>query len=150
MTALVECVPNFSEARPPEIVAQIIEKIQSVPGVALLDQSSDLDHNRMVVTLAGPPEAVAEAVFRGITHAAQTIDLNQHSGEPPRIGATDVVPFIPIQDVSMQECVLLAKKLGQRVAQELNIPVYLYEEAASSPERQNLENIRKGQFEALK
>ena len=150
MTALVECVPNFSEARRPEIVAQIIEKIQSVPGVALLDHSSDLDHNRTVVTLVGAPDDVAEAVFRAIAHAAKTIDLNQHTGEHPRIGATDVVPFIPIQDISMQECVLLAKKLGQRVAQETNIPVYLYEEAASSPERQNLENIRKGQFEGLK
>jgi len=150
MTALIECVPNFSEARRPEIVTQIIEKIQSMPGVALLDHSSDLDHNRTVVTLAGPPEAVAEAVFRAIAHAAQTIDLNHHTGEHPRIGATDVVPFIPIQDISMEECVLLAKKLGQRVAQELNIPVYLYEEAAAAPERQNLENIRKGQFEGLK
>ncbi len=150
MTALVECVPNFSEARRPEIMAQIIEKIQSVPGVALLDHSSDQDHNRSVVTMVGAPDAVAEAAFRAIAHAAQTIDLNQHTGEHPRIGATDVVPFIPIQDVSMEECVILAKKLGQRVAQELNVPVYLYEEAASLPERQNLENIRKGQFEGLK
>jgi len=150
MTALVECVPNFSEARRPEIVAQIVEKIQSVPGVALLDHSSDLDHNRTVVTMVGSPDAVAEAAFRAIAHAAQTIDLNQHTGEHPRIGATDVVPFIPIRDVSMEECIILAKKLGQRVAQELNVPVYLYEEAAASPERQNLENIRKGQFEGLK
>ncbi len=147
---LVECIPNFSEARRPEVVEAILESIQSVNGVKVLDRHSDVDHNRTVITFVGNPEAAAEAAFRGITRAAELIDLNRHSGEHPRIGATDVVPFVPISDISMDECVRLAQRLGQRVAGELGIPVYLYEEAATTPERRNLENIRRGQYEGLK
>jgi glutamate formiminotransferase len=147
---LIECIPNFSEARRPEVVEAIIKAIQSVPGVVVLDQHSDLDHNRTVVTLVGNPDAVEEAAFRSIQKAQELIDLNQHQGAHPRIGAADVVPFVPISDIGMVECVELARRLGKRVGEELSIPVYLYEEAASRPERQNLENIRRGQFEVLK
>lgn len=147
---LIECIPNFSEARRPEVVDAIIKAIQSVPGVVVLDRHSDLDHNRTVVTLVGNPEAVEEAAFRSIQKAQELIDLNHHQGAHPRIGAADVVPFVPISDVSMAECVEMATRLGKRVGEELSIPVYLYEEAATRPDRQNLENIRRGQFEALK
>lgn len=150
MTQLVECIPNFSEARRPEVVDQIVAAITSVEGARLLDRSSDLDHNRTVVTFAGPPEAVEEAAFRAIQTAAKLIDLDQHTGAHPRIGATDVVPFVPLSDVKMEDCVAIAQRLGQRVGTELNIPVYLYEAAASRPERTNLEVIRKGQYEGLK
>lgn len=147
---LVECIPNFSEARRPEVIEQIIAAITSVEGVRLLDRSSDLDHNRTVLTFVGSPQAVEEAAFRAIQKAADLIDLNQHSGEHPRIGATDVCPFVPLSGVTMEECVAIARRLGQRVGSELGIPVYLYEAAATRPERVNLENIRKGQYEALK
>ncbi len=150
MPQLVECIPNFSEARRPEVIDQIVAAIQSVPGALLLDRSSDLDHNRTVLTFAGPPDAVEEAAFRAIQTAAQLIDLDQHTGEHPRIGATDVCPFVPLQGVSMDDCVAIARRLGERVGRELNIPVYLYEAAATLPERINLENIRKGQAGALK
>ncbi|MBI2759661.1 MAG: glutamate formimidoyltransferase [Chloroflexi bacterium] len=150
MTQLVECIPNFSEARRPEVVDQIVAAITSVEGARLLDRSSDLDHNRTVVTYAGPPEAVEEAAFRAIQTASELIDLNKHTGEHPRMGATDVVPFVPISGVSMDECVQMAKRLGERVGRELQIPVYLYEQAASRPERTNLENVRKGQYEGIK
>ena len=147
---LVECIPNFSEARRPEIVAQIVHAIQAIAGVQILDQHSDLDHNRTVVTYIGAPAAVEEAAFRAIARAAELIDLNHHSGEHPRMGATDVVPFVPISDTSMQECIEMARRLGKRVGSELNIPVYLYEDAATRPDRQNLENIRRGQYEGIK
>jgi glutamate formiminotransferase/formiminotetrahydrofolate cyclodeaminase len=150
MTQLVECIPNFSEARRPEVVDQIVAAITSVDGARLLDRSSDLDHNRTVVTFAGPPEAVEEAAFRAIQTASELIDLDQHTGAHPRIGATDVVPFVPLSDVKMEDCVAIAQRLGQRVGNELNIPVYLYEAAATRPERTNLEVIRKGQYEGLK
>ncbi|MBI3739292.1 MAG: glutamate formimidoyltransferase [Chloroflexi bacterium] len=149
-TPLVECIPNFSEARRPEVVDQIAAAITSVEGARLLDRSSDLDHNRTVITYAGPPEAVEEAAFRAIKRASELIDLNHHTGEHPRIGATDVCPFVPISGVTMEDCVAMAKRLGERVGRELQIPVYLYEYAAQSPERTNLENIRKGQYEGLK
>lgn len=150
MTPLIECIPNFSEARRPEVIDQIAAAIQSVPEVKFLDRSSDLDHNRTVLTFAGPPLAVEEAAFRAIRTAAELIDLDQHTGEHPRIGATDVCPFVPLSGVSMQECVEIARRLGQRVGEELGIPVYLYEAAATRPDRVNLENIRRGQYEALK
>ncbi|MFN2120432.1 MAG: glutamate formimidoyltransferase [Anaerolineales bacterium] len=150
MSQLIECIPNFSEARRPEVVDKIAASIQSVDGARLLDRSSDLDHNRTVLTFAGPPAAVEEAAFRAIRQAAELIDLNQHKGEHPRIGATDVVPFVPLANVSVEECVLLARRLGERVGSELQIPVYLYEYAATRPERTNLENLRKGQFEGLR
>jgi glutamate formiminotransferase/formiminotetrahydrofolate cyclodeaminase len=149
-TPLVECVPNFSEARRPQVVAAIAEAIRSVEGVWILDQHSDVDHNRSVITFVGSPAAVEEAAFRAIAKAAELIDLEQHRGEHPRIGATDVVPFVPIAGVTMDECVEMARRLGKRVGEELDIPVYLYERAATRPERQNLENIRRGQYEGLK
>jgi len=149
-TPLVECIPNFSEARRPEVVEAIIAAMQSVPSVHILDRHSDLDHNRTVITLIGPPQAVEEAAFQAIAKAAQLINLDEHEGAHPRIGATDVVPFVPIRDISMQECVEMARRLGKRVAEELSIPIYLYEEAATRPERVNLENLRRGQYEALK
>jgi glutamate formiminotransferase/formiminotetrahydrofolate cyclodeaminase len=147
---LIECIPNFSEARRPQVVEAILAAITGVAGISLLNHSSDKDHNRSVVTFAGPPAAVEEAAFQGIKKAAERIDLNQHSGSHPRLGATDVVPFVPISEVSMQDCVEMARRLGERVGRELNIPVYLYEEAATRPERVNLENIRRGQYEGLK
>lgn len=150
MIPLVECVPNFSEARRQDVIEEIQQSIQSVPNVYVLDRHSDVDHNRSVITFVGLPTAVEEAAFRAIAMAAKLIDLNTHSGAHPRIGATDVVPFVPIYDVSMQECVEMARRLGRRVAEELNIPVYLYEEAATRQDRKNLENIRRGEYESLR
>ena len=152
MRPLVECVPNFSEARRREVVEAIVEAIEKGGGreVRVLDVSSDMDHNRTVVTFVGSPAGVEAAMFAGIAKAAELIDLNQHRGEHPRIGATDVVPFVPLRGVSMAECVAIAKRVGERVGRELSIPVYLYEAAATRPERQNLENIRRGQYETLK
>jgi glutamate formiminotransferase / formiminotetrahydrofolate cyclodeaminase len=150
MTQLIECIPNFSEARRPEVIDQIVAAITSVEGASLLDRSSDLDHNRTVLTFAGSPEAVEEAAFRAIKSAAELIDLDQHTGAHPRMGATDVCPFVPLSDVSMEECIAIAQRLGHRIGSELSIPVYLYEAAATRPEHANLENIRKGQYEGLK
>lgn len=147
---IVECIPNFSEARRPEIVQAIAASVSSIQGVQILDQHSDLDHNRTVITFVGPKEAVEAAAYQSIETAARLIDLNQHTGEHPRIGAADVVPFVPISGVTMEECIEMAHRLAKRVASQLNIPVYLYEEAAQNPDRKNLENIRKGQYEGLK
>jgi glutamate formiminotransferase/formiminotetrahydrofolate cyclodeaminase len=149
-TPLVECIPNFSEARRPEVIETILSAITSVADISLLNHSSDTDHNRSVITFAGPPAAVEEAAFQAIRTAAGLINLDLHSGSHPRLGATDVVPFVPISGISMEECVQLARRLGERVARELDIPVYLYEAAATRPERTNLENIRRGQYEGLK
>jgi glutamate formiminotransferase/formiminotetrahydrofolate cyclodeaminase len=148
--SIVECIANYSEARRPEVVQAIAQAITSIPGVYLLDTHSDMDHNRTVLTFIGAPAPIEEAAFRSIAKAASLINLDEHSGEHPRIGATDVVPFVPISGVTMNDCVQIAQRLGKRVGDELHIPVYLYEEAATRPERQNLENIRKGQYEALK
>ena len=148
-TPLVECIPNFSEARRPEVVEAIIAAIGAA-GVTVLDRHSDSDHNRTVVTYIGAPAEVEEAAFLGIRKAAELINLDNHTGTHPRIGATDVVPFVPLSGVSMEECVAMARRLGERVGRELNLPVYLYEEAATQPERVNLENIRRGQYEGLK
>jgi glutamate formiminotransferase/formiminotetrahydrofolate cyclodeaminase len=147
---IVECIANYSEARRPEVVEAIAQAITSVPGAHLIDRHSDLDHNRTVLTFAGPPEAIEEAAFRSIARAAELINLDEHRGEHPRIGASDVVPFVPISGISMEDCVLIARRLGARVGAELGIPVYLYERAATRPERQNLENLRRGQYEGLK
>ncbi|MDH3943613.1 MAG: glutamate formimidoyltransferase [Anaerolineae bacterium] len=147
---IVECIPNFSEGRRPEIIAAIVDSISQVDGITLLDQSSDEDHNRTVVTFVGTPTAVEQAAFQAISKAAELIDLEAHSGEHPRLGATDVVPFVPISGVTMQECVEAARRLGKRVGEQLSLPVYLYEEAATRPERQNLAAVRKGQYEAWK
>jgi len=149
-TPLIECVPNFSDARRPEVIAAINQAIASVDEVYILDQHSDNDHNRTVITFVGSPAGVEEAAFQAIAKAAELIDLDNHNGEHPRMGATDVVPFIPIADASMADCVEIAKRLGKRVANTLNIPIYLYEEAAASPARRNLEYHRKGQYETLK
>jgi glutamate formiminotransferase/formiminotetrahydrofolate cyclodeaminase len=147
---LVECIPNFSEGRRPEVVEAILAAITGVAEISLLNSSSDTDHNRSVVTYAGPPAAVEEAAFRGIQTAARLINLDHHSGSHPRLGATDAVPFVPISGISMEDCVQIARRLGERVGRELDIPVYLYEQAATRPERTNLENIRRGQYEGLK
>lgn len=147
---LVECVPNFSEGRRPEILNKIQDTIAAVPGITLLDLNSDPDHNRSVVTFVGSPQAVEEAAFQMIKTAADLIDLEKHKGGHPRIGATDVVPFVPISDISMEECVKIAHRLGERVGSELKIPVYFYEQAAKSPGRVRLEMIRHGQYEGLK
>jgi glutamate formiminotransferase/formiminotetrahydrofolate cyclodeaminase len=147
---IVECIPNFSEARRPEVVEEIIQAITGVPGVIVLDRHSDTDHNRTVVTYVGSPEAVEEAAYQAASAAARRIDLDHHRGEHPRLGATDVVPFVPIRDVTMQECVEMARRVGKRVGDTLGIPVYLYEEAATRPERRNLEDVRRGEYEKLK
>ncbi|MCH8093428.1 MAG: glutamate formimidoyltransferase [Chloroflexi bacterium] len=147
---LVECVPNFSEGRKAEVLDAIAASIESVPGVRLLDRHSDVDHNRTVITFIGPPKAAAEAAYACVSKAAELIDLDAHEGQHPRLGATDVVPFVPIQEVTMEECVVLARELGQRVAHELGIPVYLYEAAATRPDRVNLADIRRGEYEGLK
>lgn len=147
---IVECIPNFSEARRNEVMEQIMDAVRAVKGVQLLDRHSDIDHNRTVLTFVGEPTAVEEAAFAGIAKAAELIDLNHHQGQHPRIGATDVVPFVPISGVTMVECVEMAHRLGKRVAEELGIPVYFYEEAALRPERKNLEDIRRGEYEGLK
>jgi glutamate formiminotransferase len=150
MRKIVECVPNFSEGRRKEVIDQIAEAIAAVPHVRVLDVQSDADHNRTVVTFAGEPEAVEEAAFRGIEKAAELIDMNLHRGEHPRMGAADVVPFVPIKGVTMQDCVAIARRLGERVGRELDIPVYLYEEAATRPERHNLAEVRRGEYEGIK
>jgi glutamate formiminotransferase len=146
----MESVPNFSEGRRPEVVDAIVGAARSVPEVRVLDLHSDEDHNRSVLTLAGPDEPLREAVFRAIARATELIDLRSHTGEHPRVGATDVVPFIPLMGTTMKEAVAAAGALGQRIADELNIPVYFYEEAARRPDRQNLENIRRKGFEELR
>lgn len=150
MKRLVECVPNFSEGRRPEIIEAIIKEILSVSEVWLLDKEMDKDHNRAVVTFVGSPESAGEAAFKAIAKATELIDLNKHQGEHPRMGATDVVPFVPVSGVTLEECVLLAQKLGKEVGEKLHIPVYLYEEAATRPDRRNLAEVRKGEFEGLR
>src|SRR5271156_3011378 len=149
MKRLVESVPNFSEGRDLAKVDAIIAAMREAPGVYLLDRESDADHNRSVVTIAGEPEAVAEAALRGVGKAAELIDLTKHSGAHPRMGATDVVPFIPISGVTLAECAELARRVGREIWQRFRVPVYFYEAAAAKPERVNLENIRRGQFEGL-
>lgn len=150
MARLVECVPNFSEGRRKEVVAALADAVRSVDGVRLLDSEMDPDHNRAVLTFLGPPEAVSEAAFRSASEAVARIDLNEHQGEHPRIGAVDVIPFVPISDLAMAECVDLAHALGRRLWEELEVPVYFYAEAAQREERRRLPDIRRGEFEALK
>ncbi|GAB6171267.1 glutamate formimidoyltransferase [Paradesulfitobacterium aromaticivorans] len=150
MSKVVECIPNISEGRRLDVVEEIVGEVKKVPGVTLLDYSSNADHNRTVITFIGEPEGVLEAAWRLIVKAADKIDLDQHQGEHPRMGATDVCPFVPVREVTMDECVELARKLGQRVGQELSIPVYLYEKAATRPERRNLAEVRRGQYEGIK
>ncbi|MBI1277161.1 MAG: glutamate formimidoyltransferase [Anaerolineaceae bacterium] len=147
---LVECVPNFSEGRRPEVIEAIVGAIQSASGVVVLNYSSDVDHNRSVVTFVGALDAVGEAAYRAIQAASNLINMEQHQGTHPRLGATDVVPFVPLGGTTMEECIKLAHDIGKRVGKELGIPVYLYEEAAKRPDRKLLEQVRRGQYEGLK
>ena len=149
MSTLVECVPNFSEGRDKAKVDAIIDAMK-MPGVYLLDRESDSDHNRSVITLVGEREAIQEAAIRGVGKAAELIDLNSHTGAHPRMGAADVVPFIPIDGVTIEDCVVMANHVGEEIWKRYQIPVYLYEAAARTPERQGLENIRRGQFEGIR
>jgi glutamate formiminotransferase/formiminotetrahydrofolate cyclodeaminase len=146
---LIECVPNFSEGRDRSVIDAIAAEIRGTAGAVLLDVDPGAATNRTVVTLIGPPEAVEEAAFRAIRKASQLIDMTKHRGEHPRMGATDVCPFIPVQGATMQDCVEVARRVGRRVGEELGIPVYLYEEAAARPDRKSLADIRKGEYEAL-
>ena len=147
--AIIECIPNLSEGRRPEVVEAVAAAIRVVPGVRLLDYSSDASHNRSVFTFAGDAQAVTAAVVAIYEHALPAIDLGTHRGEHPRLGAVDVVPFVPIEGVSMEECVALARAVASEVAERFGVPVYLYEEAAQDPRRRNLEDIRRGEFEGL-
>jgi glutamate formiminotransferase/glutamate formiminotransferase/formiminotetrahydrofolate cyclodeaminase len=149
MDCIVECVPNFSEGRNPATIQALIDALTSVPLVRLLDQTSDYDHHRSVMTVVGAPDAMEEAMFRAIRIATDLIDLRAHAGVHPRVGATDVVPFIPIKGVTMRDCVQAAKRLGHRVGTELDIPVFLYERAASHPDHAALESVRRGGLEGL-
>jgi glutamate formiminotransferase/formiminotetrahydrofolate cyclodeaminase len=150
MNTIVECVPNFSEGRNRPVIDQIIEAILSVPGICLMDLEMDPDHNRSVVTFVGEKEKVGEGALRAMGKAAELIDLNLHKGNHPRIGATDVVPFIPVRNTTLEECVMIARQVGEAAAERYGIPIYLYEAAATRPERVQLENLRKGQFEGLR
>src|SRR5438105_8247767 len=149
MSTLVECVPNFSEGRDKAVVDAIVDAMK-IPGVSLLDREMDADHNSCVITIVGDREAIAEAAIRGVGKASELIDLTKHQGAHPRIGASDVIPFIPIEGVTIEDCVAIARKVGEEIWKRFQIPVYLYESAATNPERQNMENIRRGQFEGLK
>jgi glutamate formiminotransferase/formiminotetrahydrofolate cyclodeaminase len=150
MKRLIECVPNFSEGRDPAKVDSIVQAMSSVPGVYVLDREMDADHNRCVITLAGEPEAVAEAAIRGTGRAMELIDMNQHTGAHPRVGATDVIPFVPIEGVTIEDCVALARRVGNEIWKRHRIPIFFYEAAATRPDRVNLENVRRGQFEGLR
>jgi glutamate formiminotransferase len=146
---IVESAPNFSEGRREEIVRQIIAQAEGVQDVWILDWSMDADHNRSVVTLVGSPEPLLEALFKMTKKAMELIDTRTHKGEHPRMGATDVIPLVPVMNITMEECVELSKRLGERIGQELNIPVFLYERSATAPHRENLADIRKGEFEGF-
>lgn len=146
---IIQAVPNFSEGRNGEVIDRIVREFDR-EGCQLLDHSADGDHNRLVVTVVGEPDGVVEACFAAARKAAELINMDEHSGSHPRIGATDVIPLIPIRDVTMKECVEMARSLGERLAEELGIPIYLYEEAAERPGRRNLANIRRGEYEGLK
>jgi len=150
MPRLVECVPNFSEGRRREVVEELVRTVAAVPGVTLLDSEMDADHNRSVLTFAGEPEPVVEAAFAAVKRAAELIDLTRHHGEHPRMGAADVVPFVPVEGVSLDDCVRLARLTGRRIGEELGIPVFLYEAAATRPERVSLADVRRGEFEGLR
>ena len=150
MNQIVECVPNFSEGRDKKIIDEIVKVIESVSGFDVLDIDMGADTNRTVVTFIGNPNIISEAAFQGVKRASELIDMSKHEGTHPRMGATDVCPFIPVANVSMDECIKIAKKTGQRIGTELNIPVYLYENAASNEERKNLATVRSGEYEGLK
>lgn len=149
MARLLECVPNFSEGRDKEVIEKIVDEVRKVDEVKLLDYSPDKDHNRTVVTFIGEPEKVLEAAFNVCKKASEIIDMTKHTGEHPRMGATDVIPLIPISDITEEETVEMSKELGRRIGEELNISVFLYERSASAPHRENLAKVRKGQYEAM-
>ena len=151
MAKLIECIPNFSVSREtdPAVFQGLVDVANSVPGCAVLDVQTDGSHNRCVFTMVGSPAAIEEVAFQLTKKAAETIDMTKHVGQHPRMGATDVIPFVPAMDVTVQECIELSKRLGQRVWDELQIPVFLYEDSATSPARTNLTKIRKGQFEGM-
>src|SRR5262249_54814863 len=150
MKNIVECVPNFSEGRDRAVLDQIIAAIQSVAGLCIMDVEMDPDHHRSVITFVGEKETVGEGALQAIGKASELIDLTRHSGAHPRIGATDVVPFIPVRQVTLDECVIIARQVAEEAARRFSIPVYLYEAAATRPDRVQLENIRRGQFEGLR
>ena len=150
MQPLVECVPNFSEGLNTDTVQRIADAIRSVDSTCVLDTHIDPDHNRSVITFVAPPAKIVEAALKAVARATQLIDMRQHKGEHPRLGATDVLPFVPVRDVTMAECVQLSHQAGRRIAAELSIPVYFYEQAALRPERKNLEDVRRGALERLR
>ena len=149
MTKLIKCIPNFSEGQRKDVIEAIADGVRSVPGVILLDYSSDASHNRSVFTFVGTPEGVMEAAFNASKVAVEMIDMTKHKGEHPRMGAVDVIPFVPVKDMTMDECIQLSKEIAAKINTEIGIPVYLYEESATRPERVNLAAIRKGQFEGM-
>lgn len=149
-TRILECIPNFSEGREAGVVDRIADAIAGAPGVLMLRKESDVDHNRSVITFAGEPEAVVEAAVRGVARAAELIDLTTHAGQHPRMGAADVVPFVPIEGVTMEESIAFARRAAERIWREVGVPVYLYEESALVPEHRNLADLRRGGFEAIR
>lgn len=149
MAKLVECIPNFSEGRDQAVIEALAQEARSVPGVTLLDYSADASHNRSVFTLVGSPDGIAEAAFRLCKLASEKIDMTKHSGEHPRMGATDVIPFVPVKDIDVQECIAISEKVAERIYNELKIPSFLYEDSARSEARRNLAKVRKGQFEGM-
>ncbi|MCP4159443.1 MAG: glutamate formimidoyltransferase [Deltaproteobacteria bacterium] len=149
MKKIVQCVPNFSEGRDKEVIDKIVEPFRGKDGVKLLDYQSDEDHNRMVVTVVGEPDYLKEAVVEAVGIAAKLIDMTKHTGQHPRMGATDVVPFIPVKNVSVEETIELSKEVAKEIAERFNLPVFLYEDSATTPERKNLAKIRAGQFEGM-
>lgn len=150
MNKIIECVPNFSEGRDKQIVEKIADAFRAKDNVKLLDYSSDADHNRSVITVAGDPEALKEAVIEAVGIAVELINLTKHSGQHPRMGAVDVIPFIPIKNVTMDEAITLSKEVGDAIGEKYNLPVFLYEKSATQQHRKNLANVRKGEFEGLK
>ncbi|HHJ7237979.1 TPA: glutamate formimidoyltransferase [Streptococcus pyogenes] len=149
MAKIVECIPNFSEGQNQAVIDGLVATAKSIPGVTLLDYSSDASHNRSVFTLVGDDQSIQEAAFQLVKYASENIDMTKHHGEHPRMGATDVCPFVPIKDITTQECVEISKQVAERINRELDIPIFLYEDSATRPERQNLAKVRKGQFEGM-
>lgn len=149
MAQIVECIPNISEGRNPQVIEAVVDRVRQTPGVTLLNYSSDTSHNRTVITFLGSPQGVLEAAVALAKEAVARIDLNHHQGEHPRMGAVDVIPFVPVKEISVEECVELSRKAGQRIFEEAGLPVFLYEDSATAPHRKNLAAIRKGQFEGM-
>lgn len=149
MAQIVECIPNISEGRNPQVIEAVVDRVRQTPGVTLLNYSSDTSHNRTVITFLGSPQGVLEAAVALAKEAVARIDLNHHQGEHPRMGAVDVIPFVPVKEISVEECVELSRKAGQRIWEEAGLPVFLYEDSATAPHRKNLAAIRKGQFEGM-